>query len=104
MPTTDSCDNLIKKSYADFSEKYALLKKDYEKQLEKQTKINEDTLADFITKKESWDKQFETMKIEQTKLINIEKEKLNSLKRIFKQKIDSLNSSISDISISINNI
>ena len=103
-PTTNSCDNLIKKSYADFSEKYDLLKKDYEKQLDEQKKISDNTLTNFINEKESWNKKFKTMQTEQENLINEEKKKLNSLKTIFEQKIKSLNSSISDISISIKNI
>jgi hypothetical protein len=103
-PKTDSCANVIKDSYADFKKQYELLKKDYEKQLDEQKDINQKNKDSILKETETWKQDFKKMKAEQEILINKEKEKLDDLKKIFEEKIKSLNSSINDISISIKKI
>ena len=101
---TNSCDNLIKQSYADFDKKYQLLKIDYDIKLKEQKDITDSTMKQFLDETEAWDIKFKKMQKIQEDLINKEKKKLDDLKTIFEEKIKSLNSSINDISISIKKI
>lgn len=101
---SNSCNNLIKQSYADFDNKYNLLKVDYDKKLKEQKDITDNTMKQFLDEKESWNKQFEEKKKEFEKGIEDEKKKLADLKIMFEDKLRSLDSNIKEISLAIKKI
>ena len=103
-PKTNSCDKLIKQSYADFDKKYDLLKTDYEKKLNEQKLITNNAMKQFLDEKESWGKAYQTNKNKYEKSVEAEKKKLDDLKKMFQQRINSLDSSIREINLSIKNL
>jgi hypothetical protein len=104
MNQPNSCDNLIKQSYADFDKKYNLLKEDYDKKMKEQKNLTDNTLKQFLEEKEAWNKKHEESKKEFDRLIADEKKKLNDLKTMFEDKINLLDSNIKDISLTIKKI
>ncbi len=100
----NSCDNLIKQSYADFDKQYALLKTDYDTKLKEQKDIIDKTMKQFLEEKEQWDKKFTEQKTQFEKSVEEEKKKLSDLKKVFEEKINSLDSAIKAISLDIKKI
>ncbi len=100
----DSCDKLIKQSYADFDKKYDLLKNDYENKLKEQKTITQNAMKQFLDEKESWGKAYQINKNKYEKSVEAEKKKLDDLKKMFQQRINSLDSSIREINLSIKNL
>jgi hypothetical protein len=99
-----SCDNLIKQSYIDFDKQYATLKTDYDSKLKDQKDITEKTLKQFLDEKDQWNKKFEEQKSQFEKSVEEEKKKLSDLKKVFEEKINSLESAIKAISLDIKKI
>ncbi len=100
----NSCDNLIKQSYADFDKQYATLKTDYDTKLKEQKDITDKTMKQFLDEKEQWDKKFNEQKVQFEKSVEEEKKKLSDLKKIFEEKINALDTAIKAISLDIKKI
>jgi hypothetical protein len=100
----NSCDNLIKQSYADFDKKYEILRVDYDKKIKEQKDLTDSTMKQFLDEKESWNKNYEEKKKEFEKSIEDEKKKLADLKIMFEDRLKSLDSNIKDISLAIKKI
>ncbi len=100
----NSCDNLIKQSYADFDKQYATLKTDYDAKLKEQKDITDKTMKQFLDEKEIWDKKFTEQKTAFEKSVEEEKKKLSDLKKVFEEKINALDTAIKTISLDIKKI
>ncbi len=101
---SNSCNNLIKQSYADFDKKYQLLKTEYDVKLKDQKNMTDNTMKQFLDEKEEWNKKFEERKNQCDKSINEEKKKLTDLKKMFEERINLLDTSIKEISLAIKKI
>ena len=99
-----SCDTLIKQSYSDFEKQYQTQKDTYESRVKEQKEITEKTMKQFLIEKEAWEKNLESQKIELSNSLKQEKDKLETTKKLFEEKIKKLGTAIVEITSDINKI
>ena len=70
----------------------------------REKEITDKTMKQFLDEKEEWNKKFDEQKKQWEKSVEEEKKKLSDLKKLFEEKINSLDSAIKEISLNIKKI